>query len=142
MPNHQFSAEQLTTADSAVRSENLESRRVGLSQSDRWFLIAVSIFVTCLAMSWIWQYQQANVETITLAHAESHDFTFSFDINHGTWVEWMQLEGVGETTARNIVSHREEFGPFRSVDDVQRVPGIGKVTMEKMRPHLRCDECD
>lgn len=65
------------------------------------------------------------------------EYLYRIDVNRATWVEWAQLDGIGETLARRIVEDRERNGPFASVDDVQRVRGIGRVRMEAMRPHLR-----
>ena len=136
IPTHQSSesAQSVTPSPSATR-------HLGLSHSDRWFLIVVAVLISGLCLHRLWIYSQSGFETIHLQTPESSEFTFTFDINQGTWVEWMQLEGVGETTARKIVADRDEHGPFLSIDDVQRIPGIGTVTLEKMRPHLRCDEC-
>lgn len=44
-----------------------------------------------------------------------------------------ELPGIGEVTAAHIVASREESGPFTSVDDLDRVPGIGPATLESLR---------
>ncbi|MEO1980879.1 MAG: helix-hairpin-helix domain-containing protein, partial [Fuerstiella sp.] len=46
---------------------------------------------------------------------------YRVDVNTGTWVEWMQLEGIGQTMAHRIVADREENGPFPTIDDLTRV---------------------
>jgi competence ComEA-like helix-hairpin-helix protein len=46
----------------------------------------------------------------------------------------MQLPGVGEALARRIVDYRLEHGPFRAVDELRQVSGIGPVTLERLRP--------
>jgi len=69
------------------------------------------------------------------------DIVFRLDINSATWVEWMQLEGIGETTARKIVADRELHGPFASLEEVMRIKGIGPATFNKIRPHLVCPNC-
>jgi competence protein ComEA len=62
---------------------------------------------------------------------------FQADINTADWPELMQLPEIGETMARRIVESRQRIGPFRSCDDLRRVPGIGPKTFEKIRPYLR-----
>ncbi len=47
------------------------------------------------------------------------------DLNRGDLVALQSLPGVGPATAEAIVAFREEHGPFRSVDDLLDVPGIG-----------------
>ena len=37
----------------------------------------------------------------------------------------MELKGVGEKTAAAIVAYREEHGPFKTLDDLKKVKGIG-----------------
>ncbi len=43
------------------------------------------------------------------------------------------LPGVGPSTAAAIVSDREEHGPFRSVNDLGRVRGIGAAKLDQLR---------
>lgn len=44
------------------------------------------------------------------------------------------LPGVGPSTAQAIVAHREANGPFRSVDELIEVRGIGPAKLEQIRP--------
>lgn len=44
------------------------------------------------------------------------------------------LPDVGPATATAIIKHREANGPFRSLDDLDKVPGIGPVTLSKLSP--------
>lgn len=46
------------------------------------------------------------------------------------------IKGVGETKAQAIVKYRKEHGPFRSVDELMNVPGIGAKTVEHNRANL------
>jgi competence protein ComEA len=46
------------------------------------------------------------------------------------------IKGVGEKKAQAIVKYRKEHGPFRSVDELANVPGIGAKTVEKNRSNL------
>lgn len=43
------------------------------------------------------------------------------------------LNGVGLKKAEAIIAYRTKHGPFKSVDDLLNVPGIGVVTLEKNR---------
>lgn len=108
----------------------------GLSTSDRWLLIGFAILSLALLSVHAWRIGRGGMETVVIDRLPKRDLEFQIDINRATWVEWMQLEDVGEILARRIVTDREENGPFKSVDDVQRVKGIGPVTLKKIRPHL------
>jgi len=43
------------------------------------------------------------------------------------------LNGVGAAKAAAIVSYREEHGPFKSIDALAEVKGIGAKTLDKNR---------
>jgi competence protein ComEA len=55
------------------------------------------------------------------------------DLNAASEVELNRLNGVGRATAAAIVQEREAAGPFRSVDDLVRVRGIGPATVARLR---------
>lgn len=44
------------------------------------------------------------------------------------------LPGIGEVLSQRIVDHRDQHGPFASVDDLINVKGIGPATLEELRP--------
>lgn len=46
------------------------------------------------------------------------------------------LPGVGPVLAASIAAHREEYGPFRSVDDLLDVPGIGEQKLASLRDRV------
>ncbi|MGA0055409.1 MAG: ComEA family DNA-binding protein, partial [Steroidobacteraceae bacterium] len=47
------------------------------------------------------------------------------------------MRGIGESKARAIVEYRRIHGPFRSIDDLALVKGIGARTIELNRARLR-----
>ena len=58
----------------------------------------------------------------------------SVDINTATAAELETLPGIGPSLAAAIVEHRRRSGPFRSVDELIQVAGIGPVKLEQIRP--------
>lgn len=62
---------------------------------------------------------------------------FTVDLNTADWVELDALPNVGERLARRIVESRAADGPFQTVDDLDRISGIGARTIERLRPYLR-----
>ena len=52
------------------------------------------------------------------------------DINTATAGELEALPGIGEKRAADIVADRTANGPFRHVEDITRVKGIGEGTLE------------
>jgi len=55
------------------------------------------------------------------------------DLNRATAQELEKLPGIGPVLAQRIVDWREKHGPFKSVDDLLAVPGIGPKTLENLR---------
>jgi competence protein ComEA len=67
---------------------------------------------------------------------EPGGLAFRVDLNEADRTRLMQLPGVGESLARRIEEHRERYGPFRNVDDLRNVSGIGPATLERLRPFV------
>lgn len=55
------------------------------------------------------------------------------DLNSGSAEDLDTLPGVGPATAAKIIADRTENGPFRSVEDLMRVPGIGAKRFETLK---------
>jgi len=61
----------------------------------------------------------------------------SIDINTASKNDLMLLPGIGESYAERILIDRQDNGPFRSVDELTRVKGIGKKTLARIREFIR-----
>jgi competence ComEA-like helix-hairpin-helix protein len=57
------------------------------------------------------------------------------DLNTASASELELLPGVGPVLAARIVVERADGGPFRSLEELSRVDGIGPALIEKLRAH-------
>jgi competence protein ComEA len=59
------------------------------------------------------------------------------DINTATVEGLTGIPSIGKVTAQAIVEWRQQNGPFRQVDDLLKVKGIGEKSLEKIRPYVK-----
>ncbi len=118
-------------------------RKLWLDWSDRdqrvLIVLGLLVFVG-VGIHWA-QWRSRGENLIEIERLPARQYDFKVDINHATWVEWMQLPGIGEILARRIVADRTQNGPFEGVDGLNRVSGVGTVTLDTIRPWLVCSDC-
>jgi competence protein ComEA len=62
------------------------------------------------------------------------------DINRAEAWLLAALPGIGETRAQAIVSYRQKNGPFRDINELLKVPGIGNATFEGIKNLITVNE--
>ena len=55
------------------------------------------------------------------------------NINTATQTELESLPEIGPVTAQAIITYRTEHGPFRTIEAIDDVPGIGPATFEAIK---------
>lgn len=58
------------------------------------------------------------------------------NINKADSSKLQDIPGVGPATAQKIIEYREQFGAFKTVDDIKNVSGIGEKTFESMKEYI------
>ena len=58
------------------------------------------------------------------------------NLNTATVEQLEALNGVGPAKAQAIVDYRKKNGNFKTVDDLNNVPGIGDKTLAKLKPEI------
>lgn len=58
------------------------------------------------------------------------------NLNTATAPELEALPGIGPTLAQRILDYRRVYGPFREVEDLKQVSGIGDAILNRLLPYL------
>jgi competence protein ComEA len=73
---------------------------------------------------------------LALCFALSGIAVAAVNINTATKEELTSIKGIGDKRAQDIIDYRKKNGDFKSVDDLEKVPGIGPGTMKQIRSEL------
>jgi competence protein ComEA len=60
--------------------------------------------------------------------------TASLNINTATVADLQKLPGIGAATAGRIIEYRQKNGPFKKVEELMNVRGIGEKSFLKLKP--------
>jgi competence protein ComEA len=58
------------------------------------------------------------------------------DLNKATQAELETVKGIGPSKAKAIVDYRKKNGNFKSVDELDKVPGFGKKTVDSVKKEI------
>ncbi|MCL1893198.1 MAG: helix-hairpin-helix domain-containing protein [Holophagaceae bacterium] len=62
------------------------------------------------------------------------------NINTATRTELMQIPKIGEKMADQIVEFRKAHGPFKKIEEIMNVRGMGEKTFLSIKPFLTVDK--
>lgn len=68
-----------------------------------------------------------NAELVNINNADAETIAF-------------HLKGIGETRANAIIAYRDQHGPFKSIEEIMNVPGIGDKTFDNIKADLSVNE--
>ncbi len=62
------------------------------------------------------------------------------NINRASQAELETLPGIGPSTAQKIIAHREENGPFATIEEIMNVSGIGPAKFAAIKELITVDQ--
>jgi comEA protein len=62
------------------------------------------------------------------------------DLNTASQSDLERLPGIGQKRAEDIVAYRKAHGPFRTVEELTDVPGIGEKTLQGLLDYITVGE--
>lgn len=88
-------------------------------------------------------------DTVTVPHTEYitqannsvsdttlHNSSMRLNLNTATVDDLVTIDGIGEKTALQIISYREEIGGYTSVSQIKNIKGIGDSKYSQLSPYL------
>ena len=113
-------------------------------KNEKILLLAAGVFLGFLAWMGFSGPPPAGVQVETQFYAAASAVApvsgEKLDINAASAEELMELPGIGEVLARRIVAYREIWGPFRQIQDVMNVRGIGEARFQAIAEEITAEE--
>ena len=94
-------------------------------------IVALSALVLCQSPE-----ARAGQSRATASASAKTALTGTLNINTASATELETLPGVGSKTAALIVEYRQKNGPFKKLEDLMNVRGIGEKNFLKLKPQL------
>lgn len=102
-------------------------------------LIITALFTVCIIcvlsyrhMSSVPQVDSSNTTAVNNTITASG----RININVASAEHLTLLPKIGDTLAQRIVDYREENGPYKCIDDLTNVKGIGETTLDAIRTYI------
>lgn len=91
------------------------------------------IFAVCLCVTWSAVAAQQPPRAAKPAAVASSDVV---NLNSATSAQIAALPGIGPKTAELIVQYREKNGPFKKIEEIMNVKGVGEKSFLRIKDQL------
>lgn len=108
----------------------------GARESMQWFVAANLLLLLTLVLAWAALKRPVAVGYVAHDRPQRDRPDMRLDLNAADEHDLQTLPRLGPTLAARLAADRETNGPFHSLADLQRVPGIGPRTIELIAPHV------
>lgn len=106
-------------------------------------VLAVFVFIICgvfIGRNFLYNDHFISPEDESPVVAEGVLVDGKININRANADQLQLIPGVGQTLAEQIVSYRQENGPFGTVADLTLVPGVGEKTFRDLFAYITVSE--
>ena len=90
-------------------------------------------FVLCLAVLLI-AAPPIHAQSSAAKAAASSSLGAPLNLNTATAAQLEDLPGVGASTAKRILEYRQKNGPFKKIEELMNIQGIGEKSFLKLKP--------
>lgn len=105
-----------------------------LTKHEKSVLLSLAVIVVCGSASdavFKWKPETARAMT------PEENFVHKTDVNTADFDELVNVPYIGEVTARAILDHRRDKGAFRTLEEIQSLPGVYFSNYTKMVKYLK-----
>ena len=106
-----------------------------LTKQERAVLIALGFIF--LSGSIVHYLLKNDVRREALQIVDSDKIYPKVDINRATYEDLLRLPGVGPATAQSIITYREEYGSFTTIEDMRSIQGINSRNYSRLVKYLK-----
>lgn len=107
-----------------------------LRRADQAALAGLTLLALGGVAGWVLSLAWGPAGLVDFDAATPLSYAHTVDVNRAEWPELAALPEIGETLARRIVARRAAAGPYRSLEDLRRVRGVGPRTLDRIRRYL------
>jgi competence protein ComEA len=104
-----------------------------LSRLLKWFFTLVLCTTVCVVLSPL-------AQKPSVAARREPQSPEKIDINTAAVDQLKSLPHIGIKTAQAIIAYRAQHGPFKRVDDLTKVRGIGGKTFEELKKNITLEK--
>ena len=79
------------------------------------------------------------LSAVAAENPATHSVVQTIHLNQATAEQLQELPGVGPALSERIVLYRTEHGPFKSVEQLTEVRGVGQAKFAKFKQQLSVD---
>lgn len=98
--------------------------------------MTASMLALCLAVSLPGATFTPRVAYVASQETRAATPSPSVNVNTATAAQFEALPGIGPSMAQRIVTYREKNGPFKKLEDLMNIQGVGEKSFLKLRPYL------
>ena len=98
--------------------------------------LALGLIVTASMFFLLGRWSQEGPRSQPELAADAGHVGPAIDLNRATKAELRLIPGIGDALSQRVIEHRQNNGPFRSVNELRQVAGIGPKTLDRLRHRL------